>query len=78
MKKTSEQIALEEFTKVGDDGLFPNHSDKDIWVAGFKAGYDYIMGLSQKYKVCKCKRSTFSRSVDKDFNPLCGKCGLKV
>ena len=31
-----------EFNKsVGDDGLFPNHSDKDIWMAGFEAGYNY-------------------------------------
>jgi hypothetical protein len=36
---TTEQIALEEFKKVGDEGLFPNHSDGDIWVSGFIAGY---------------------------------------
>ena len=34
-----EHLANEEFKKVGDDGLFPNHTDKDIWTAGFKAGY---------------------------------------
>lgn len=26
---------------VGDEGLFPNHTDKDIWMAGFEAGYLY-------------------------------------
>ena len=32
--------AEESFEKnVGDDKLFPNHTDKDIWTAGFKAGY---------------------------------------
>ena len=36
---TAEQIALEEFKNVGDEGLFPNHSDRDIWVSGFMAGY---------------------------------------
>ena len=36
-----EQIAINEFDKVGDDGLFPNHTDKDIWVSGFKAGFEY-------------------------------------
>lgn len=36
-----EKIAFDEFEKVGDDGLFPNHTDKDIWIAGFKAGYLY-------------------------------------
>ena len=38
---TTEQIAFEELKKVGDEGLFPNHSDKDIWVSGFMAGYNY-------------------------------------
>jgi hypothetical protein len=34
-----EHLANEEFKNVGDEGLFPNHTDKDIWIAGFKAGY---------------------------------------
>lgn len=34
-----EEIALREYENVGDDKLFPNHSDKDIWIAGFKEGY---------------------------------------
>ena len=38
---TAEQIALEELKNVGDEGLFPNHSDGDIWVSGFKAGYAF-------------------------------------
>lgn len=38
---TAEQIALEEFKSVGDEGLFPNHSDRDIWVSGFMAGYNF-------------------------------------
>jgi len=37
----SEEIARYEFEKVGDDKLFPNHTDKDIWISGFKAGYNY-------------------------------------
>ena len=35
------RIANEEFKKVGDAGLFPNHTDKDIWVNGFNAGFWY-------------------------------------
>jgi hypothetical protein len=38
-----EHLANEEFKNVGDEGLFPNHTDKDIWIAGFKAGY--LLGL---------------------------------
>jgi hypothetical protein len=34
-----EHLANEEFKNIGDEGLFPNHTDKDIWTAGFKAGY---------------------------------------
>jgi hypothetical protein len=34
-----EVIALLEYEKVGDDKLFPNHTDKDIWVSGFITGY---------------------------------------
>jgi len=36
-----EQTANEEFKNVGDEGLFPNHTDKDIWISGFKDGYQY-------------------------------------
>ena len=33
-----ESVANEEFKNVGDDGLFPNHTDKDIWISGFVSG----------------------------------------
>ena len=39
MSQMLEHLANEEFKNVGDEGLFPNHTDKDIWTAGFKAGY---------------------------------------
>ncbi len=29
-------------------------------------------------KKCECKIATFTRTVDADFNPLCGKCGRRV
>jgi hypothetical protein len=32
-----EKIAEEQFKHVGDEGLFPNHTDKDIWISGFVA-----------------------------------------
>ena len=41
LDKVVEELALKEFENVGDDGLFPNHTDKDIWVAGFMAGIKY-------------------------------------
>jgi RNA recognition motif-containing protein len=27
---------------------------------------------------CQCKKATFTRTVDADFNPLCGKCGKVI
>lgn len=27
---------------------------------------------------CQCKRSQFTRTVDINFNPLCGKCGKAI
>jgi hypothetical protein len=36
-----EILANEQFQNVGDEGLFPNYSDKDIWIDGFIAGYEY-------------------------------------
>ena len=33
-----------------------------------------VVGQSEQLK-CECKRATFTRTVDEDFNPMCGKCG---
>lgn len=35
-----EKTALEAFKNVGDEGLFPNYTDRDIWLSGFKAGFE--------------------------------------
>ena len=48
-----EKLAFEEFENVGDEGLFPNHTDKDIWIAGFKAGYSYILNIEDDIKKCE-------------------------
>ena len=36
------KAAETEFANVGDEGLFPNHSDKDIWISGFESAIDYM------------------------------------
>lgn len=33
-----------------------------------------VSGRSEQLK-CQCKRAKFTRMVDADFNPLCGRCG---
>ena len=35
-----EKLTMQEFENVGDEGLFTNYTDKDIWVNGFKAGFE--------------------------------------
>ena len=37
-----ERLANLEFQDVADEGLFPNHSDKDIWINGFVSAYVYF------------------------------------
>ena len=34
----------------------------------------YISAVSGQLK-CHCKNAKFTRAVDADFNPLCGRCG---
>ena len=33
-----------------------------------------VSGRSEQLK-CQCKKAKFTRTVDADFNPLCGRCG---
>ena len=33
-----------------------------------------VVGRSEQLK-CQCKKARFTRTVDEDFNPLCGRCG---
>lgn len=33
-----------------------------------------VSGRSEQLK-CQCKKAQFTRTVDSDFNPLCGRCG---
>jgi len=33
-----------------------------------------VVGRSEQLK-CQCEKAKFTRTVDADFNPLCGRCG---
>ena len=33
-----------------------------------------VVGRSEQLK-CQCEKAQFTRTVDADFNPLCGRCG---
>lgn len=42
---TIEELALQLAPKdTPEDPAYPNHSDTDIWVAGFKAAFEFIQG----------------------------------
>ena len=47
-QNTWEEIASEQFKYVGDEGLFPNHTDKDIWMSGFVAAMEWINNQTGK------------------------------
>ena len=34
--------------------------------------------VNYKPRKCKCRKATFTRTVDADFNCLCGKCGHPI
>lgn len=47
--KNAEIIAFKCFEyMVCDEGLFPNHTDKDIWVSGFKSGLEWLLSEVMK------------------------------
>ena len=75
MKQTAEEIiklAEAEFLNIGDEGLFPNHSDKDIWMNGFNAGYatsQHIQGEGN----CKCDNEI---KTGQTSAMCCNICGL--
>ena len=45
-----EEIRKTAWESVGDEKLFPNHSDKDIWNNGFDACYNILSTTSQTHK----------------------------
>jgi len=68
-----EKILIEFQIYLNDNGLINNHD----W--GFeKEAKKFIKQRLVKPKKCKCRKATFTRIVDADFNCLCGKCGHPI
>lgn len=44
-----ERLADIAMLDIADEGLFPNHSDMDIWKAGFLAGFKHRTDLPDTY-----------------------------
>lgn len=45
------------------------------WAHEFKQLHLHAVSGQSKQLKCHCKKSQFTRTVDADFNPLCGRCG---
>lgn len=50
------------------------HDKQDLLKALEELLQPAVSGRSEQLK-CQCKRAKFTRTVDADFNPLCGRCG---
>jgi len=49
-RKEIEQIAKVQAPKDSqEDPAYPNHTDTDIYVAGFRDGFEYIMDIAEKH-----------------------------
>lgn len=50
-----EEMAIVEFGKTEKEGLFPNHSDRDIWIKGFIASQKLKPHLMDKLKTANLR-----------------------
>jgi hypothetical protein len=50
------------------------HDKQDLLKALEELLQPAVSGRSEQLK-CQCKKAKFTRTVDADFNPLCGRCG---
>jgi hypothetical protein len=81
MKKEELINKLEELRDVKD------YSHYELTNKGYREGLLDALDLVNKYfdlppvvrrseqLKCQCKKAKFTRTVDADFNPLCGRCG---
>lgn len=68
-----EDILIEFQIYLNDKELINNH-DWDFE----KEAKNFIKQRVIKPQKCKCRKATFTRTVDADFNCLCGKCGHPI
>ena len=68
-----EDILIEFQIYLNDKKLINNH-DWDFE----KEAKNFIKQRVIKPQKCKCRKATFTRTIDADFNCLCGKCGRQI
>jgi len=87
IKKIKEEFAKEGFKRASQNNL--NQAEAGYNAKWFKRGalFGYQKAIKEFIqspepvkinKKCECKRATFTRTVDADFNCLCGKCGHPI
>ena len=83
INETNEERALaDDLTAYIND----KHTQEECigFIDGYKAALTKLKNLRLGDPVepselkCQCKRSQFTRTVDINFNPLCGKCGKAI
>jgi len=60
----------------GDDNV--KETDPKLYGMALDKAIEVMTGEELGGKVCKCKQATFTRTVDEDFEPMCGKCGRTI
>lgn len=60
-----EEIRKTAWESVGDEKLFPNHSDKDIWNNGFDACYNILSTTSQTHKAMSAEEFLINQGYTK-------------
>ena len=66
-----EEKLIDLMWEVKEGKKHPNRAYKELCVL-FK-----VVGQSEQLK-CKCKKAQFTRTVNENFEPMCGKCGKPI
>ena len=70
----SKFLSLPLYHWIGNHKELINNHDWDFE----KEAKNFIKQRVIKPQKCKCRKATFTRTVDADFNCLCGKCGHPI
>jgi hypothetical protein len=63
-----------EFGNYKGEGKYSDHYVKWLENEVLALRLYNVVGRSEQLK-CQCKKAQFTRTVDAEFNPLCGRCG---
>jgi hypothetical protein len=73
LQEVVEKIAYQQFGQEQIDDLYAKMGMLNEYVQE-QLRLFAVVGRSEQLK-CQCKKAEFTRTVDAEFNPLCGRCG---